>query len=101
METNENPEIIYRKAAPVDTPSRPPFPELQYEGLKPGAKTLSKGTVFIEGGVPLPCDILWERDVSVPLRDGTRIYIDFFRPADGKEVPAILSWSPYGTSLFQ
>ena len=37
-----------------------------------------------------------ERDVTVPLRDGTRIYADVFRPADGPPVPALLAWTPYG-----
>ena len=94
-------EVIFRKAAPPDTPVPPPFRQIHYEGLKPGTTTLSKGTVLIEGGFPLPCDIVWERDVPVPLHDGIIIYIDFFRPADGSDIPAILSWSPYGKSVPQ
>lgn len=37
-----------------------------------------------------------QRDVSIPLRDGTRIYADIFRPADETPVPALLAWGPYG-----
>lgn len=40
-----------------------------------------------------------ERNVSVHLRDGTRIFIDIYRPdgaAGQREVPVILGWSPYG-----
>ncbi|MBX5466020.1 MAG: CocE/NonD family hydrolase [Firmicutes bacterium] len=38
-----------------------------------------------------------ERDVAVPLRDGTRIYIDLFRPVDeSNPVPVLIGWSPYG-----
>jgi len=40
-----------------------------------------------------------ERNVSVGLRDGTRIFIDIYRP-DGpaglRDIPVILGWSPYG-----
>jgi predicted acyl esterase len=98
---NEQIEVIFRKAAPTDTPVPPPFRQIHYEGPKPGTTTLSKGTVLMEGGYPLPCDIVWERDVPVPLHDGIIIYIDFFRPADGSDIPAILSWSPYGKSVPQ
>ena len=36
-------------------------------------------------------------DVAVPMRDGTKIYIDIFRPgnASGK-LPTLMTWSPYG-----
>jgi len=91
------PEVIFRKAAPLDAPSLSVMPRPRYEGLRPGVSILKKGTVLLEKGLPLPCDILWERDVEVPLRDGTVIYVDIFRPTGQSEkIPAILSWSPYG-----
>jgi len=40
-----------------------------------------------------------ERNVSVHLRDGTRIYIDIYRPdgpAGQRDLPILLGWSPYG-----
>jgi len=37
-----------------------------------------------------------ERDVSLPLRDGTMIYTDIFRPEGATNVPSIISWTPYG-----
>lgn len=40
-----------------------------------------------------------ERNVSVFLRDGVRIFIDIYRPngpAAGGNVPILLGWSPYG-----
>jgi uncharacterized protein len=40
-----------------------------------------------------------ERNVSMRLRDGTRIFIDIYRPdgeAGRRDVPVILGWSPYG-----
>jgi predicted acyl esterase len=36
------------------------------------------------------------KDVSVPLRDGTTIYIDVYRPLDPAPAPALVAWSPYG-----
>jgi hypothetical protein len=41
--------------------------------------------------------VLIERDVSVPMRDGVRIYVDVFRPADEQQpVPPLIAWGPYG-----
>jgi len=37
-----------------------------------------------------------ERDVAVAMRDGIRIYIDVFRPADEKPAPPLIAWGPYG-----
>ncbi|MGA8011147.1 MAG: CocE/NonD family hydrolase [Candidatus Acidiferrales bacterium] len=37
-----------------------------------------------------------ERDVAVAMRDGIKIYIDVFRPADEKPVPPLIAWGPYG-----
>ena len=44
----------------------------------------------------LPCDILFERDVAVPMRDGVIIYVDIYRPTGSEKIPAIIAWSPYG-----
>lgn len=63
--------------------------------------TLAKGTTLIDGGLPLPCDIFFERDVAVTLRDGTIIYVNVFRPVRGTELPAIIAWSPYGKQVPQ
>ncbi|MFC2044557.1 CocE/NonD family hydrolase [Chloroflexota bacterium] len=38
--------------------------------------------------------IRYERDVAVPLRDGTIIYIDIYRPDGVTNLPTIISWSP-------
>lgn len=63
-------------------------------------------TVLLKGSKPvsdeypeLPCDILFESDVAVKLRDGTTIYTDIYRPANAtasKKIPAIVAYSPYG-----
>jgi len=98
----ESIEVIYRKAQPLDTtnfgielktPSKLEF--------KPETTILKKGQTFIDKGVALPCDIVWERDTGAKMRDGTTLYADIFRPAGGQNLPAILSWSPYGKTLPQ
>jgi len=95
-------EVAFRKAQPLNTQNR--GIELQTPSkieFKPGISTLKKGTTFIEQGIALPCDIVWQRDVGVKMRDGVTIYADIFLPAGAKNVPAILSWSPYGKTLPQ
>lgn len=47
---------------------------------------------------PLPCDIIFESDQFMTLRDGVRIRVDVFRPKTEEKVPAVLMWSPYGKS---
>ena len=37
-----------------------------------------------------------DRDVSVPMRDGTIIYTDIYRPDGATNLPSIVCWSPYG-----
>jgi predicted acyl esterase len=83
-------EVLFRKARATTDPKG------RYPGFKPDTTTLKAGTTVKPGALPLPCDILFERDVAVTLRDGTTIYTDVFRPAGGNNLPAILAWSPYG-----
>ena len=37
-----------------------------------------------------------ERDLAVTLRDGAKVYVNVYRPADERPVPPIIAWSPYG-----
>lgn len=37
-----------------------------------------------------------ERDVAVAMRDGVKIYVDIFRPADERPAAPIIGWGPYG-----
>ena len=41
-------------------------------------------------------DTVYERDVTVVLRDDTKLRADVFRPDTDDKVPALLVWSPYG-----
>jgi len=61
---------------------------------------LAEGTTYPPAALPLPCDILWERDVPVRLRDGVVIRVDVLRPLEGApRAPALLAWSPYGKQI--
>jgi predicted acyl esterase len=73
-------------------------PEYRYPGFRPGSEVLTKGHVKEPGRRAFHTDVIFERDVAVPMRDGITIYTDIFRPVDwgAKKVPAILPWSPYG-----
>lgn len=83
--------VQFRKARPSDDE------RARYQGLRPLQKLLKKGSVMRPGAVPLPCDIILDQDVAVPLRDGQHIYVDIFRPAQTLEsLPMLLAWSPYG-----
>lgn len=83
-------EVIFRKSIPISEPGN------RYPGFEPGITTLRKGSVYREGALALPCDIIFERDIAVPMRDGTIIYIDIYRPIGSEKVPSIIAWSPYG-----
>lgn len=82
-----------REALPVDAP------RARYPGFRQETVILKKGTVRRPGAMPLPCDILLERDAAVTLRDGTTIYVDIFRPTTEGRYPAIMAWSPYGKEI--
>lgn len=86
-------DVPLRKALPVDAP------RVRYPGFKQETLILKAGTVRREGAMPLPCDILLERDVPIKLRDGVTIYTDVFRPVNEENCPAILAWSPYGKGI--
>ena len=85
--------VYYRDALPV-TADR-----ARYTGFNPKTELLKAGTVRREGAKPLATDIVFERDVAITLRDGTKIYADVFRPSDNEKHPAILCISPYGKEV--
>lgn len=79
-----------------------PYDEANEQGLfsrfEPGTRTLPAGFQVQPRFLPLPVDIVLEKDVAVTLRDGVTIYVDVLRPAGTEKVPAIVAWSPYGKS---
>ena len=42
-----------------------------------------------------PANVLVEKNVTVPMRDGVETYGDLYRPADGAPAPGIVSRTPY------
>ena len=47
-------------------------------------------TTVIHGGARL------DRDVTVRMRDGARLFVNVFRPADDAPAPVVMSVTPYG-----
>lgn len=92
-----------RKGKELEVPVRAALPvtagQARYPGFKQEKLILKKGSIRMKGAMPLPCDILLERDVPITLRDGVTIYTDVFRPVDDKPHPAILALSPYGKQI--
>ncbi len=85
--------VPVRNALPVSSPCA------RYTGYKPEKLLLKKGSIRLKGYMPLPCDIVLERDVPIKLRDGVTIYTDVFRPNDSEAHPAIMAMSPYGKEI--
>lgn len=71
--------IIMRPGVdPASVVGKPPPPPLAHELLQ------------LDG-------LVLERDAAVALRDGTRIYLDVYRPSfDSTGLPVLLAWGPYG-----
>lgn len=49
------------------------------------------GYTVIEDG-----DMIFERDVAIPLRDGVTVYADVFRPRTEGQYPVVLGYAPFG-----
>ena len=64
--------------------------------FNPGTQTLKAGFQIAPQFLPLPVDIIFEKDVAVTLRDGTTVYVDVFRPVGSERIPVIVAYSPYG-----
>src|ERR1700704_2184409 len=50
---------------------------------------------MVQAQAVLVYGIVFERDVVVPIRDGSRLKADVFRPDDAGRFPAILNLGPY------
>jgi hypothetical protein len=69
---NDSYPVIYRKAQPIDSP------RARYPGFKPGTTLLKAGTIRREGAKVLPCDIFFDRDVAVKVRQSFDLHFDLF-----------------------
>src|ERR1700744_6707373 len=87
------------EVAKLFTPSHPLEPGDGYgvrSGFDPGTRTLPAGFRLAPAFKALPVDIVLDKDVSVPMRDGVTTYVDILRPAGAEKVPVIVAWRPYG-----
>ena len=79
-----------------------PFDQDTEEGyfsrFEPSTRTLPAGFQIDPRFLPLPLDIVLEKDVAIRLRDGVNIFVDILRPAGDEQVPVLVAWSPYGKS---
>ncbi|WP_328836969.1 CocE/NonD family hydrolase [Streptomyces europaeiscabiei] len=82
--------VAFRPANPL-ADSDPPLPPLHERTV-----LLEKGSVHAEGAYPLPCDIVVDQDVPIPLRTGAVLRGDVYRPATSDPAPVILVYTPYG-----
>lgn len=80
------------------TPSSPlpPARTGRLTEFDPGTRTLEAGFQIAPPFLPLPVDIVFEKDVAVQMRDGVTIHVDVFRPVGTEKVPVLVAWSPYG-----
>jgi uncharacterized protein len=87
---NDSYPVVMRRLQPIDSP------RARYPGFKPSTMILKKGSIRREGVLPLPVDMIFERDVAVKMRDGITMYTDVFRPVGNETVPGIIGWGAYG-----
>lgn len=83
--------VIHKPITPIS------IPQAHDDGMNPSTTVLPAGYRKGDGCRPLQVDTIWERDISIPLRDGTKLRADIFRPqlTTGK-IPILLVWGPYG-----
>ncbi|KAJ5814182.1 uncharacterized protein N7503_000932 [Penicillium pulvis] len=85
-------EVLQRKIGSSDDPAAK-HPSGQ---SSPKTTVLQPGFRREEDCRSIQAPTIWESDIKVPLRDGSFLLADIFRPVDAEDVPAILVWSPYG-----
>jgi len=91
-------KVAFTKANPIFNNYDDRFPVESENVFNPSTTTLPAGWKRKPGFRPLPIDLIWYRDVPIPLRDGVVLRGDVFLPAKQADqpLPAILPWSPYG-----
>jgi predicted acyl esterase len=92
MYTVNNIEVLHTSSSGLDDP------RANYSGIDARTVTLPVGHRKADYGRPLEVETVFEKDVEVPLRDGTILRGDVFRPTSSTKVPAIIMFSPYGKS---
>ena len=69
--------------------------------FEPGTRNLEAGFQIAPQFLPVPVDIVFEKDVAITLRDGVTIYLDVFRPVGSKkfEAPDPAYWCAQGCAI--
>ena len=82
----------------LEGPFFPLLPIPAYPGFQPLSEVLLEGHRRKPYNLALPSDIIFELDVTVPMRDGIKLYCDIFRPTptSNEKSLIILVWAPYG-----
>jgi uncharacterized protein len=63
---------------------------MAYPGFRHHTEILPKGHRRKPYNLALPCDIVFDQDFAVPMRDGVKLYCDIFRPSTEEKVPITL-----------
>jgi predicted acyl esterase len=76
----------------IKLPSAAEHPHFNWGGFKPGLTAIPKGHIRSPGLKAFSTDVLFDRDVAIPMRDEIKIYADDFRPvnSDTAQVPALI-----------
>ena len=100
---HDDEDVIFRALRPTWDPTSffpRPDPKTivlpQGSTYGPGKFPAPLGSRWHGGTRTLPTDVQLDQDVTVQMRDGSRIYVDIYRPPGVESVPAIVAWSPYG-----
>jgi len=70
--------------------------EFEYRFREPYATPQERGAPDPVQSRRVEHGMIIERNVPVALRDGVKILVDIFRPADEQPAPPIIAWTPYG-----
>lgn len=74
----------------------PDDPKAAVPDFAPEVVVLPKGHRESKRSLPLPIDIVFERDVAIRVRDGAVLRADVYRPRGQTDLPSLVAWSPYG-----
>jgi uncharacterized protein len=70
--------------------------EFEYRFREPFATPQQRGAPDPTPSRTVEHGMIIERNVAVALRDGVKILVDIFRPANELPAPPIIAWTPYG-----
>lgn len=73
-----------------------PLPEGYDANPTPRTEEIPRGYVHRPGVLPVPVDLVVDRDQICELRDGVKVRYDVFRPKGGKNLPIVLPYGPFG-----